>query len=37
MKSLGLEEENIITDIRNIFKLKTKTKLHCRYRYKKSF
>ena len=29
MKSLSLEEENIIKDIRNLFRLKKGTKLHC--------
>ena len=29
MQSLGLEEEKIIRDIRNLFKLKKRTRLHC--------
>ena len=29
MESLILEEENIIKGIRNLFRLKKKTKLHC--------
>ena len=29
MGSLRLEEENIIKDIRNLFKLKKRIKLHC--------
>ena len=29
MESLCLEEENIIKDIRNLFKLKERTKLQC--------
>ena len=29
MESLSLEEENIIKDIRNLFRLKQKTKSHC--------
>ena len=29
MESLSLEEENIIKDIRNLFRLKKRTKLHC--------
>ena len=29
MKSLSLEEENIIKDIRNLLGLKKRTKLHC--------
>ena len=29
IESLSLEEENIIKDIRNLFKLKVRTKLHC--------
>ena len=29
MKSLSLEEENIIKDIRNLLRLKKRTKLHC--------
>ena len=37
MESLSLEEENIIKDIRNLFRLKKRTKLHCNYRLKKSF
>ena len=28
MESLSLEEENIIKDIKNIFRLQKKTKLH---------
>ena len=28
MENLSLEEENIIEDIRNLFRLKKKTKLH---------
>ena len=30
MESLSLEEEKIIKDIRNIFRLKKRTKLHCK-------
>ena len=29
MERLGLTEENIIKDIRNLFRLKKGTKLHC--------
>ena len=29
MESLSLEEENIIKDIRNLFTLKKRGKLHC--------
>ena len=29
MQNLGLEEEKIIRDIRNLFKLKKRTRLHC--------
>ena len=29
MKSLSLEEENIIKDIRNLLRLKKRAKLHC--------
>ena len=29
MESLSLKEENIIKDMRNLFKLKKRTKLHC--------
>ena len=29
MESLSLEEENIIRDIRNLFRLKERTKLCC--------
>ena len=29
MESLSLEEENIIKNIRNLFRLKKGTKLHC--------
>ena len=29
MESLGPEEESIIKDITNLFRLKKKTKLHC--------
>ena len=29
MESLNLEEENIIKDIRNLFRLNKRTKLHC--------
>ena len=29
MKSLSLEEENIIKDIRNLLRLKKRTELHC--------
>ena len=29
MESLSLEEENIIKDIRNLFRIKKRTKLHC--------
>ena len=29
MESLSLEEENITKGIRNLFRLKKKTKLHC--------
>ena len=29
MESLSLKEENIIKDIRNIFRLQKKTRLHC--------
>ena len=29
MESLILEEENIIKGIRNLFRLKKRTKLHC--------
>ena len=29
MKSLNLEEENITKDIRNLFRLNKRTKLHC--------
>ena len=37
MENLILEEENIIKDIRNPFRLKKETKLYCNYRYKKYF
>ena len=37
MESLSIEEENIIKDIRNLFRLKKRTKLSCNQRYKKSF
>ena len=29
MQNLGLEEEKIIRDIRNLFKLKKRTRLQC--------
>ena len=29
MESLSLEEENIIKDIRNLFRVKKRTKLYC--------
>ena len=29
MESLSFGEENIIKDIRNLFRLKKRTKLHC--------
>ena len=29
MESLSFEEENIIKDIRNLFRLKKRAKLHC--------
>ena len=29
MESLSLEEENIIKNVRNLFKLKKRIKLHC--------
>ena len=29
MGSLNLKEENIIKDIRNLFRLKKRTKFHC--------
>ena len=29
MESLSLEEENITKDIRNLFRLKKRTELHC--------
>ena len=29
MEGLSLKEENIIKDIRNLFRLKKRTKLHC--------
>ena len=29
MESLSLKVENIIKDIRNLFRLKKRTKLHC--------
>ena len=37
MESLTIEEENIIKDTRNLFRLKKRTKLNCNERYKKSF
>ena len=29
MESLSLEEENVIKDTKNVFRLKKRTKLHC--------
>ena len=29
MESLSVEEENIIKDIRNLFRLEKRSKLHC--------
>ena len=36
MESLSLEEGNITKEIRNLFRRKKRTKLHCNSRYKKS-
>ena len=36
MERLSLEEENTMKDIKNLFRLKKSTKLHCNWRYKKS-
>ena len=37
MKSLSVEEENIIKDIRNLFRLKQGTKLHCNLKMEEIF
>ena len=36
MESLSYEEEKILKGIRNISRMKKRTKLHCNLRYKKS-
>ena len=36
MESLSLEEEKIIKDMRNIFRLKKRTKLHCKLKQLKN-
>ena len=37
MENTRPEEEKIIKDIKNFFRLKKRTKLHCHYRCERSF